>query len=213
MFSFKTLTLTTALGGLLFLGACGGGGGGGSGGGGSVGLPPAVPAVTMTITHRVTMTTSKGVIELGLDATHAPVTVANFLKYVNDGFYSGTLFHRVISNFVVQGGGYVRSGSNLVEKTPTYSPIVLESNNGLSNVRGTLAMARTSVLNSATSQFYINVVDNTALNYPGVENSSGYAVFGRVTAGMDVVDAIRVVATSSDVPVQDVTITEVKEIK
>jgi cyclophilin family peptidyl-prolyl cis-trans isomerase len=211
-FSFKTLALGSALGGLMFLSACGGGGSS-SGGGGTppVTLPPAVPPVTMTITHKVKMTTSKGVIELGLDANNAPVTVANFLKYTNEGFYTNTVFHRVIANFVIQGGGFTRGANGLTEKTATHAPIALESNNGLSNLRGTIAMARTQVLNSATSQFYINVVDNTSLNYPGINQSSGYAVFGRVTAGMDVVDAIKAVSTNvNDVPVADVTITEVK---
>ncbi|HEX2010726.1 MAG TPA: peptidylprolyl isomerase [Roseateles sp.] len=208
MNSIKNMCATSAL---VLLAACGGGGGSD---GGSVGIPPAVPPVTMTITHKVAMTTSMGVIELGLDANHAPVTVANFLKYTNDGFYKNTVFHRVVSNFVIQGGGFVRSNGVLTEKPATYAPIALESNNGLSNVRGTIAMARTSVPNSATSQFYINVVDNTALNYPGADNGGGYAVFGKVTAGLDVVDAIKAVATDAgSVPVQDVTITEVKEVK
>lgn len=204
----KTLCATSAL---TFLAACGGGGGSD---GGSIGIPPApVPPVTMTITHKVTMTTSKGVIELGLDATHAPNTVANFLKYTNDGYYKNTVFHRVISNFVIQGGGVTRSNGVLVEKTPTYAPIALESNNGLSNLRGTIAMARTNAPNSATSQFYINVVDNVSLNYPGADKAGGYTVFGRVMAGLDVVDAIKAVSTANEVPVQDVTITEVKEVK
>jgi cyclophilin family peptidyl-prolyl cis-trans isomerase len=167
----------------------------------------------LTVTHKVRLTTSQGVIELGLDRTHAPISVDNFLKYVNDGFYNGTVFHRVISNFVIQGGGMARnSASALVEKTPTYGPIALESMNGLSNVRGTLAMARTSVPDSATSQFYINVVDNTSLNYQNSSNP-GYAVFGMVTAGLDVVDKIKAVSTNaSDVPLSDVTVTEAKVI-
>ncbi len=204
----KTLCATSAL---TFLAACGGGGGSD---GGSIGIPPApVPPVTMTITHKVTMTTSKGVIELGLDAKNAPLTVANFLKYVNDGFYKNTVFHRVESNFVVQGGGVVRSNGSLVEKPPTYSPIALESNNGLSNLNGTIAMARTVVANSATSQFYFNVKDNTELNYPGPDKVGGYAVFGKITAGLDVLNAIRTVPVNGTVPVQDVLITEVKEVK
>lgn len=203
-----------ALGVLGLLAACGGGGGS-SGGDAGVNLPPAVPPVTMTITHKVKLSTSKGVIELGLDAKNAPITVANFLKYANDGFYKDTLFHRVVSDFVIQGGGLTRNGAGaLVEKAPTYAPITLESNNGLSNARGTIAMARTDVANSATSQFYVNVVDNTSLNYPGQDKKGGYAVFGMVTAGMEVVDAIKVVAVGSgSVPLQDVVITEVKEIK
>ena len=192
----------------LGLTACGGGGGGSS-------TPtPTPPApVVLTVTHKVRLTTSLGVIELGLDRTHAPVSVDNFLKYVNDGFYNGTVFHRVISNFVIQGGGVARNGAGaLQDKTPTYGPIALESMNGLSNVRGTLAMARTTVPDSATSQFYINVVDNTSLNYQNSSNP-GYAVFGQVTLGLDVVDKIKAVSTnSSDMPLSDVTVTEAKVI-
>jgi cyclophilin family peptidyl-prolyl cis-trans isomerase len=200
----------------LSLTACGGGGS-------SSGTPtspttpttPTTPpgSVTLTVTHKVRLTTSQGVIELGLDRNHAPVTVDNFLKYVNDGFYTGTLFHRVIRDFVIQAGGYARNGAGaLVEKPATYPPITLESQNGLSNLRGTLAMARTTVPNSATSQFYINTVDNKGLDYPG-SDGNGYAVFGQVTAGLDVVDKIRALPTASgDVPVTDVTITEAKVI-
>lgn len=193
----------------LALTACGGGGS--SSGGSTPGIPTPVPAVTLTVTHKVRITTNKGVIDLGLDANHAPTTVANFLKYVNDGFYKDTLFHRVIANFVIQGGGIIRTANGLVEKTSTYAPIVLESNTGLRNVRGTIAMARTSIPNSATNQFYINVVDNTSLDYPGADLGGGYAVFGMVTAGLDVVDAIKAVQTTTgDVPVTDVIITDVK---
>lgn len=206
--SRRPLLATAAL---LALGltACGGGGG-------STGTPttptPSPGSVTLTVTHKVRITTSQGVIELGLDRTHAPITVDNFLKYVNDGFYSGTLFHRVIKDFVIQAGGYTRTAAGITEKTPTYAAITLESRNGLSNLRGTVAMARTSVANSATSQFYVNTVDNKSLDYPGTDGN-GYAVFGQVTAGLDVVDKIRAVATTSqDVPVTDVTITEAKVI-
>lgn len=193
----------------LGLTACGGGGGGGS----STPTPTTPTPVVLTVTHKVRITTTQGVIELGLDRTHAPVTVDNFLKYVNDGFYSGTLFHRVISNFVIQAGGYTRNAASvIVEKAATYPAIALESQNGLSNVRGTIAMARTSVPNSATSQFYINTVDNKSLDYPG-SDGNGYAVFGQVTSGLDVVDKIRAVSTNaSDVPLVDVTITEAKVI-
>jgi cyclophilin family peptidyl-prolyl cis-trans isomerase len=192
---------------VLTLAACGGGGGSS----GDPVTPPPTP-VTLTVTHKVRITTSQGVIELGLDRNHAPITVDNFLKYVNDGYYAGTVFHRVINNFVIQGGGVTRTADGLVEKTPTYAAIALESQNGLSNVRGTLAMARTSVPNSATSQFYINVVDNASLNYANAANP-GYAVFGQVTAGMDVVDKIRAVNTNTqDVPLVDVTVTEAKVI-
>lgn len=196
----------------LGLSACGGGGGS-SGGSGTTPTAPTPGSVTLTVTHKVRITTSQGVIELGLDRTHAPVTVDNFLKYVNDGFYSGTVFHRVINNFVIQAGGYTRNGAGaLVDKAATYPAIALESQNGLSNLRGTLAMARTTVPNSATSQFYINVVDNKALDYPA-SDGYGYAVFGQVTSGLDVIDKIRAVNTNSqDVPLVDVTITEAKVI-
>lgn len=199
-----------ALATVLSLAACGGGGGSS---GGDTTTPTTPTPVTLTVTHKVRLTTNQGVIELGLDRTHAPITVDNFLKYVNDGYYTNTVFHRVISNFVIQGGGVARNAAGaLQEKTPTYAPIALESRNGLSNVRGTLAMARTTVPDSATSQFYINVVDNTSLNYVNSSNP-GYAVFGQVTAGLDVVDKIKAVSTNaSDVPLVDVTITEAKVI-
>jgi cyclophilin family peptidyl-prolyl cis-trans isomerase len=149
--------------------------------------------------------TSLGEMVFELFAAQAPVTVANFLKYVDDGFYSGTLFHRVIANFVVQGGGYT---AGMVAKTPTYAPIVLESNNGLSNRQYTLAMARTSVADSATSQFYVNLVDNLFLDYStSVAGPNGYAVFGQVLfSGTATVDAIGRVATNAanDVPLKDV---------
>lgn len=153
---------------------------------------------------QVTMTTTKGSFVVELYPLNAPATVDNFLQYVKDDFYKNKIFHRVISNFVVQGGGFDAQLS-LAANRP---PIALEVCNGLSNTRATIAMARTDVLNSATSQFYINVVDNTSLDTAG----GGYAVFGRVISGMDVVDAIRVVPTQtvsgfgSDVPVTPITI-------
>ncbi len=205
-FSSFALPLLAAV--TLTLSACGGGGSdSGSSSGGTVVAP-----VTLTVTHTVTMTTSMGVIVLGLDRTHAPKTVDNFLAYVNSGFYSGTLFHRVISNFVVQGGGFTRVGGVLTQKT-TNAAIALESNVGLQNLRGTIAMARTDVFDSATSQFYINVVDNASLNYTNAANP-GYAVFGKVTSGLDVLDAIKAVTTGTqagmtDVPVSDVTVTSI----
>lgn len=187
--------------------ACGGGGGDGSS------SPTPVPPVELTITHKVRITTTQGVIELGLDRTHAPITVDNFLKYVNDGYYAGTVFHRVIKDFVIQGGGLTRNGAGtLVEKPGANPAIALESRNGLSNVRGTIAMARTSAPNSATSQFYINTVDNKGLDYPSTDGN-GYAVFGKVTVGLDVVDKIRAVAVNvQDVPLVDVTITDARVI-
>ena len=142
----------------------------------------------------VRLATTLGNIDLELDPEKAPVTVNNFLNYVNSGFYNNTIFHRVIAEFVIQGGGYSPGTPNPVPKTPTQPAIKLESNNGLANVRGSLAMARTSDPDSATSQYYINVVDNPALDYKSAEEP-GYAVFGRVTAGLDVVDAISVVPT------------------
>lgn len=136
--------------------------------------------------YRVLMRTSKGDILLELDRTRSPITVDNFLRYVDDGFYTGTIFHRVVQSgiFVIQGGGFLEDGS---EKT-TRNPIVLEDNNGRSNLRATLAMARTNAPDSGTSQFYINTQDNTNLDRAG--NQRGYAVFGVVLEGMDVVDAI-----------------------
>ena len=122
-----------------------------------------------------------------LDAAKAPKTVANFVQYVKDGHYNGTIFHRVIPNFMVQGGGM---NPDMREK-PTRAPIALESRNGLSNVRGTIAMARTMNPNSATAQFFINVKDNDFLDAANAQDGNGYAVFGKVVQGMDVVDAIQ----------------------
>src|SRR5207237_1170617 len=139
----------------------------------------------------------------------APVTVKNFLKYVDDKHYDGTIFHRVIADFMIQGGGF----DTKFKQKDTYKPIVNEAANGLSNKRGTIAMARTNNPDSATAQFFINVKDNPALDRAG--NKAGYAVFGQVTEGMDIVDKIRKVETESrgghdDVPVQDVMIKSVK---
>lgn len=171
---------------------------------------------TLTVAKpQVTLTTSLGDITMELDPVAAPITVNNFLGYVNQGYYSNTLFHRVIAGFMVQGGGF---NTGLVPKlTGLASPIVLESNNGLHNNRGTVAMARTSDPNSATSQFFINLVDNAFLDYKSA-SSPGYAVFGTVLQGMAVVDAIAAVATGTlngyaDVPTTDVTITAAKQIK
>lgn len=156
----------------------------------------------------VRLSTDMGDIVVQLDAAKAPKTVANFTQYVRDGHYNGTVFHRVISNFMIQGGGMT---PELREK-PTRPPIPLESRNGLSNVRGTIAMARTSVPNSATSQFFINVRDNdTSLDAATAADGQGYAVFGKVISGMDVVDKIRRVDTTNrgpygDVPVKPVVI-------
>jgi peptidyl-prolyl cis-trans isomerase A (cyclophilin A) len=133
----------------------------------------------------VTLQTSAGPIVLELDAQHSPRTVANFVQYVKEGFYPGTIFHRVIPGFMIQGGGFTESQ---IEK-PTHPPIAIESRNGLKNVRGSIAMARTMNPDSAAAQFYINLVDNAFLDYPG-RDGYGYTVFGRVVEGMDVVDRI-----------------------
>ncbi len=141
---------------------------------------------------KVLLATSAGDITLQLDAEKAPKSVANFLDYVKSGHYDGTVFHRVIDGFMIQGGGFT---PELTQK-PTKAPIPLESRNGLKNERGTIAMARTSVPDSATAQFFINVKDNAMLDYPSPDGN-GYAVFGRVVSGMDVVDKIRGVETGS----------------
>jgi cyclophilin family peptidyl-prolyl cis-trans isomerase len=159
----------------------------------------------------VEIDTSMGKIKVELFADKSPITVKNFLKYVDDKHYDGTIFHRVISNFMIQGGGMV---PGLKEKK-TGEPIKNESSNGLSNKRGTLAMARTNDPDSATAQFFINVKDNPFLNKS--ENSAGYAVFGRVIDGMDVVDKIKEVKTGAqgghkDVPSQDVVIRAIKRV-
>ena len=157
----------------------------------------------------VEISTSAGTIVAELYADKTPKTVANFLQYAKDGFYDGTIFHRVIDGFMIQGGGFKLDGGNLVEQE-TGKGIVNEGQNGLKNERGTIAMARTSDPNSATAQFFINVVDNAMLNYP---SNGGYAVFGKVVEGMEVVDKIKAVKTRADarlggdVPVEPVTIT------
>ena len=149
----------------------------------------------------VVIETSMGDITAELYQDRAPISVENFLGYVNDGFYDGTIFHRVISNFMIQGGGFTAD----MEKKPTRDPIQNEADNGLKNDRGTLAMARTPEINSATAQFFINVRDNDFLNYKGDSPQEyGYAVFGRVTEGMDVVDKIKDTPTGSVGPFQDV---------
>ncbi len=163
---------------------------------------------TTTVTvpkPQVALLTSKGTIVLELDPSTAPVSTNNYLAYVSKGFYTSTLFHRVISGFMIQGGGYT---SGLVKKTGQSAAIELESNRGLSNLRGTLAMARTNVFNSATSEFFINVVDNTFLDYKNAGNP-GYAVFGKVVQGMDVVDTIVAQPTGVSNGFADVPLTEV----
>ena len=160
---------------------------------------------------RVLMETSHGPMTIELDDEKAPVTVANFLSYVDEGFFDNTIFHRVIPNFMIQGGGFE---PGMRQKT-TKAPIQNESSNGLQNKRGTLAMARTNVADSATAQFFINVVDNSFLDRANAQDGVGYAVFGRVVEGMDVVDKIKAVPTGSrgghqNVPTQDVVITSVR---
>jgi cyclophilin family peptidyl-prolyl cis-trans isomerase len=149
----------------------------------------------------VVIATSLGDITVELYRNRAPVSVENFLQYVSDGFYGGTIFHRVVPNFVIQGGGFTPR----MQEKPTRPPIQNEATNGLRNLRGTLSMARTQALRSATSQFYINVADNASLDHRGfTPDDFGYAVFGRVIAGMDVVDAIAAVKTGSAGPYEGV---------
>jgi cyclophilin family peptidyl-prolyl cis-trans isomerase len=156
--------------------------------------------------------TSKGTFTVQLFDKQAPISVENFLKYVDEGFFDGTVFHRVIAGFMVQGGGLTAD----LQNKRGHAPIKNEATNGLKNKRGTLAMARTNDIDSATSQFFINVVDNDFLDHkPG---NYGYAVFGRVDSGMDVVDAIAATQTGrkgmyQDVPTETITIESVKKIE
>lgn len=162
----------------------------------------------MSTTPRVKLLTNKGEILIELDAAKAPKTVANFLTYVQEGFYDGTIFHRVINNFMVQGGGFDAG----MKQKQTHAPIENEADNGLKNDRYTLAMARTADPHSATAQFFINVADNDFLNFTApTPNGWGYAVFGKVVEGTDVVDAMKAVKTGNkgfhqDVPTEDVVI-------
>ena len=161
--------------------------------------------------HNVVLETSHGAITLELDEDKAPATVKNFLGYVDDKFYDGTVFHRVIPDFMIQGGGFA---PGLRQKT-TKATIKNESANGLLNKRGTLAMARTSAPDSATAQFFINVKDNSFLDKANAQDKVGYCVFGKVVEGLDVVDKIKAVPTGrrgmhENVPLQDVTIQSVR---
>jgi peptidyl-prolyl cis-trans isomerase B (cyclophilin B) len=161
----------------------------------------------------VKLHTNHGVITLQLDAEKAPITVKNFLEYVNSGFYNGTIFHRVIGNFMIQGGGFEPG----MKQKKTNAPIHNEAANGLKNDKYTIAMARTGDPQSATAQFFINVNDNDFLNYPG-QDGWGYCVFGKVVEGKEVVDAIRNVKTgnrsgSQDVPLEDVIITSAEVVE
>ena len=167
---------------------------------GRAALALALAASSAAQAQKVKLSTSVGDIVVELDAAKAPKTVDNFLKYVKAGHYNGTVFHRVIPTFMIQGGGMT---ADLKEK-PTRPPIPLESGNGLPNVRGSIAMARTGDPNSATSQFFINVKDNARLDAANSPDGNGYTVFGKVIAGMDVVDKIRDVPTGSKGPYDDV---------
>jgi len=181
-------------------------------------LPAGAETVTETTTPtanpQVRLTTSHGPILLELDAEKAPKTVANFLEYVTSGHYAGTIFHRVINNFMVQGGGFTAD----FQQKPVQTPVENEANNGLKNDVGTIAMARTSAPHSATAQFFINVKDNDFLNHSAPTPTGwGYTVFGRVVEGMEAVDAIKVLPTGrggpfgTDVP-QPIVVIEKAEI-
>ena len=173
----------------------------GSGGSGEAGTPAS---------PRVALETSKGRIVLELDAARAPKTVENFLAYVRAGHYDGTIFHRVIDGFMVQGGGFTAE----MQQKPTRPPVENEADNGLKNLRGTVAMARTNDPHSASAQFFVNHVDNSFLDHTAKDlRGWGYAVFGKVVEGMEVVDAIAKVATATrsrmeNVPVEPVVITK-----
>ena len=163
---------------------------------------------------RVEINTSMGQIVVQLEPSRAPITVKNFLRYVNEGYYTDTIFHRVISGFMIQGGGFTEK----MDQKPAHDPIPLEARGGLRNDRYTIAMARTSYPHSATSQFYINVNDNSFLNADEAQDGHGYAVFGRVVKGTDVVDKISYVRTGvkrgmRDVPVQTVKILSARLVK
>jgi cyclophilin family peptidyl-prolyl cis-trans isomerase len=168
---------------------------------------PAAEAPAASSNPRVALRTSLGDIVVELDQAKAPKSTENFLQYVQDGHYSGTVFHRVIDNFMVQGGGFTAD----LKQKPTRPPVQNEANNGLSNVRGSVAMARTNDPHSATSQFFFNVVDNPRLDFVSEQNGLwGYAVFGMVVEGMDVVDRIRALETGPQGPLpRDVPVTPV----
>jgi len=173
----------------------------------------ATPAVSEASNPVVVMKTSKGTIEIELEKAKAPLSVQNFLDYVDTGHYDGTIFHRVIKDFMIQGGGFTAAG----QQKPTKPPIKNEAANGLKNTRGTVAMARTSVVDSATSQFFINHADNAFLDYKdATPQGYGYTVFGKVISGMDVVDAIAAAPKANkggaftDRPVEDIVIESIK---
>lgn len=178
------------------------------------GAQSAAAADQAAVNPRVVVETSKGRIVIELFPQKAPATVQNFLAYVDAGFYTGTVFHRVIPNFMIQGGGLTAD----MQKKPTEKPVANEADNGLKNTRGSVAMARTSEPHSATNQFFINTADNEFLNHRGkTPQGWGYAVFGRIAEGMSVVDAISGVKTGSsgmfqDVPVEPVVIEKVQRV-
>jgi peptidyl-prolyl cis-trans isomerase B (cyclophilin B) len=166
------------------------------------------------MTKYVKLSTTKGDLRIELDDAKAPISVANFLSYVNKGFYDGTIFHRVIRNFMIQGGGF-ESG---MKQKPVDAPIQNEAKNGLTNEKYTLAMARTSDPHSATGQFFINTTSNGFLNNAEAQDGWGYAVFGKVVEGMDVVDQLGAVKTGrkgfhDDVPVDDIQIVKADEVQ
>jgi peptidyl-prolyl cis-trans isomerase B (cyclophilin B) len=176
-------------------------------------LPAHAASLTKGKLKMVKLETNHGTITLQLDAEKAPITTQNFLDYVNSGFYSNTVFHRVIPNFMIQGGGFEPG----MKQKKTNDPIKNEAANGLKNDKYTIAMARTGDPHSASSQFFINTKNNSFLDYPG-QDGWGYCVFGKVVEGMDVVDAIGKVKTGSsgfhqDVPKEDVVIIKAEEIK
>ena len=163
--------------------------------------PAPPPETAPAAAPRVKLQTSQGDIVIELDPAKAPLSVENFLKYVDDGHYNGTIFHRVINGFMIQGGGFTKS----MQQKPTREPVRNEADNGLKNARGTIAMARTSDPHSATAQFFINVADNAFLDHTSPDpRGYGYCVFGRVVEGMDVVDKIKAVTTTTRGPFADV---------
>ncbi|WP_423011844.1 peptidylprolyl isomerase [Undibacterium sp. Di27W] len=159
--------------------------------------------LTLKAQPQVTMTTSMGTIVLELNPARAPISVDNFLNYVESGFYVNKIFHRVIKSAIVQGGGFTAD----LQQPTTLSPIKLETPNGLSNLRGTIAMARTSDINSATAQFYLNAADNPG--FDGLTAGTGYAVFGKIVTGLDIMDKINVVPTTTAAGMTDVPVTPV----
>ena len=166
----------------------------------TVALAASLMLSTPALAQKVRLATSVGDIVVQLEPDKAPKTVANFVQYVKAGQYNGTVFHRVIDGFMIQGGGMTPD----MQEKPTRAPIPLESKNGLSNLRGSIAMARTQVPDSATAQFFINLADNNRLDAANSPDGNGYAVFGKVIEGMDVVDKIRAVPTGNKAGHQNV---------